>query len=145
MMRTFRATHLLVHRGGPTSLSSVVAAGSSTGRRPQGDRSSSSPWPHQWFQPGASAAAGCRVSLIGTSVPHHAQRFVSSGWPCSSRQVGGTGAEDYSITFSACCRSDGGIVRPSALAVFPLMTRLYFVGCSMGRSAGFAPLSILST
>ena len=29
----------------------------------------------------------------------------------------------YSITWSARCRSDGGIVRPRALAVFKLMVR----------------------
>jgi len=37
------------------------------------------------------------------------------------------------------------MVRPSALAVLWLMTRSNFVGCSMGRSAGLAPLRILST
>jgi hypothetical protein len=36
-------------------------------------------------------------------------------------------------------------VRPSALAVLRLMTSSNFVGCSAGRSAGFAPLRILST
>jgi hypothetical protein len=36
------------------------------------------------------------------------------------------------------------MVRPSALAVFVLMTSSNLVGCSMGRSAGFAPLKILS-
>jgi hypothetical protein len=34
------------------------------------------------------------------------------------------------------------MVRPSALAVFRLMTSSNFVGCSMGRSAGLAPLRI---
>jgi hypothetical protein len=51
----------------------------------------------------------------------------------------------HSITWSARCRSDGGIVRPRALAVFRLMTSSYLLGCSMGRSAGLAPLRILST
>ena len=37
------------------------------------------------------------------------------------------------------------MVRPSALAVLRLMTSSNFVGCSTGRSAGFAPLRILST
>src|SRR5262249_58214727 len=51
----------------------------------------------------------------------------------------------YSITCSARASSDGGIVRPSALAVLRLMTSSNFVGCSMGRSAGFVPLRILLT
>jgi hypothetical protein len=51
----------------------------------------------------------------------------------------------YWITSSARRSSDGGIVIPSALAVLRLMTSSNFVGCSTGRSAGFAPFRILST
>jgi len=51
----------------------------------------------------------------------------------------------HSITSSALCRSDGGIVRPRAFAVLRLITNSNFVGCSIGRSPGFAPLKILST
>jgi hypothetical protein len=35
------------------------------------------------------------------------------------------------------------MVRPSAWAVFRLITSSNVVGCSMGRSAGLAPLGIL--
>ena len=38
-----------------------------------------------------------------------------------------------------------GMVRPSALAVLRLMASSNFVGCSTGRSAGWAPFRILST
>ncbi len=51
----------------------------------------------------------------------------------------------HRITSSACPSSDGGIVSPRALAVLRLMTSSNFVGCSTGRSPGFAPLRILST
>ena len=51
----------------------------------------------------------------------------------------------YSITSSARASSVGGMSRPSALAVFRLMTRSNLVGCSTGISPGFAPRSILST
>ncbi len=51
----------------------------------------------------------------------------------------------YSITRSAWRRIVCGIVRPSALAVLRLMTSSNFVGCSTGRSPGFAPFRILST
>ena len=50
----------------------------------------------------------------------------------------------YSITWSARCKSDWGIVRPRALAVLRLMTSSYLEACSTGRSAGLAPLRILS-
>src|SRR5262245_58545505 len=51
----------------------------------------------------------------------------------------------YSMTWSARPSTDCGIVRPRALAVFRLITNSNFVACSTGRSAGFAPLRILST
>src|SRR5262245_20540742 len=39
----------------------------------------------------------------------------------------------------------GGTSRPSALAVFRLMTSSNLVGCSTGKSAGLAPRAIRST
>ena len=54
-------------------------------------------------------------------------------------------APPYWITSSAWKRSVGGIVIPRALAVLRLMTSSNFMGCSTGRSAGFAPFRILST
>ena len=49
------------------------------------------------------------------------------------------------MTFSARISTTGGIVRPSALAVFKLIISSNFVGCSTGKSAGLAPFRILST
>src|ERR1700745_2137691 len=51
----------------------------------------------------------------------------------------------YSITSAARPSSEGGTVKPSAVAVFRLMTSSIFVGCSTGNSAGLAPFKILST
>jgi hypothetical protein len=51
----------------------------------------------------------------------------------------------YSSTSSARKRSNGGMVRPSALAVFRLKISSNFVGCSTGKSASLAPFRILST
>ena len=51
----------------------------------------------------------------------------------------------YSITLVACTNIELGTLRPSALAVFILTTRSNTIGCSIGKSAGFAPLRILST
>jgi hypothetical protein len=55
------------------------------------------------------------------------------------------GARAYRITSSAWKRRIEGTVKPSAWAVLRLMTSLNFRGCSTGRSAGLAPLRILST
>jgi hypothetical protein len=51
----------------------------------------------------------------------------------------------HRITSSALSRIDCGMVMPSALAVLILTSRSNFVGCSIGRSPGLAPFSILST
>jgi hypothetical protein len=49
------------------------------------------------------------------------------------------------MTSSARARIDGGIVSPSALAVFRLITSSKVVGFWTGRSAGLAPLRIRPT
>src|SRR5262245_60900293 len=54
-------------------------------------------------------------------------------------------APDHSITSSARTRNVSGMVSPIALAALRLITKSNFVGCSMGSSAGLAPLNILST
>src|SRR6516164_5538901 len=46
----------------------------------------------------------------------------------------------YWITSSAVANSVSGMVKPSALAVFRLITVSIFAACSTGRSAGFSPL-----
>src|SRR5436309_12332758 len=51
----------------------------------------------------------------------------------------------HSITSSARASTPGGMVRPSALAVFRFITNSYLVGACTGRSAGFSPLRMRST
>src|SRR5207253_9541166 len=51
----------------------------------------------------------------------------------------------YRITSFAWNNSSCGIVSPSALAVFRLMTNSKSLGCSIASSAGFAPFRIRST
>src|SRR5262245_27707878 len=51
----------------------------------------------------------------------------------------------HSITSSAVASSVGGTSRPSAFAVFRLMTSSYLVGTCTGRSAGWVPRRIRST
>src|SRR5262249_23126577 len=50
----------------------------------------------------------------------------------------------HSITSSASASKRSGMVRPSVLAVFRLITNSNLVDCSTGRSAGFAPLRIFA-
>ena len=51
----------------------------------------------------------------------------------------------YSMTSSARASSDGGIERPSSLAVRMFSTNSNFTGCSIGRSEALAPCRILDT
>src|SRR4249919_2058074 len=51
----------------------------------------------------------------------------------------------YSITSSARASIADGTVRPSALAVFRLITVSYLVGACTGRSPGFSPFKMRST
>src|SRR5262245_22166586 len=51
-------------------------------------------------------------------------------------------ASTHSITSSARAKMDGGTSIPIALAALRLTTNWNFVGCSTGKSAGFAPLKI---
>src|SRR5262245_26917929 len=57
-----------------------------------------------------------------------------------SRQMQCSKQYRYSITSSASASTLGGMLSPSALAVFRLMTKSYFVGSVTGRSDAFAPL-----
>src|SRR6476646_7872390 len=59
---------------------------------------------------------------------------------CAAEQRDELAPPDHSITSSARASSEGGISRPSALAVLRLTTSSYLVGACTGRSAGFSPL-----
>src|SRR5262245_17819109 len=93
-------------------------------------------WRHDRRLPPRDPGSRCEDS------PERRQRD-RQGEPVSERA--GTGWSHYWITSSARSSSDGGIVRPSALAVLRLMTSSNLVGCSTGRSAGLAPFRIWST
>src|SRR4030095_12285581 len=54
-------------------------------------------------------------------------------------------APSHLISLSARYNTFGGTVRLICLAVFRLILSSNFVGASTGKSAGFAPLRILST
>src|SRR5262249_11005874 len=64
---------------------------------------------------------------------------------CRPEELAALVEHGYLMISSARTRTDCGMVRPSALAVLALITSSNLVGCSTGRSAGLAPLMILST
>ena len=73
----------------------------------------------------------------GSNAPNAAVRSLRSSY--RSRPKAGARLP-YSITSSARARRDCGTVRPSAWAVFRLMTSSKVVACWTGISAGLAPL-----
>src|SRR5262245_16891069 len=95
---------------------------------------------------------GKSVRRCGVEEPDHRHRRLLRA--CRKRQCSGRhrAAEQrdelapvHSITSSARASSVGGISRPSVLAVVRLTMKSNLVGCSTGRSLGFAPRRILST
>src|SRR5262245_27174037 len=110
--------------------------------------------------PRRRVAPSSPVLFHGPLVDRHRELALGEGRPLLTFRVGclyvrPTGEEakahgskkgasiHYWITSSARSSSDGGTVRPRALAVLRLMTRSNLVGCSMGRSPGRAPRKIL--
>src|SRR5262245_23583100 len=81
--------------------------------------------------------------------PRNTPRLLRLGGERRGEQRGSTSKErpavHHSITWSARASSDGGMVRPRALAVLRLMTSSSVMDCWIGSSPGFAPLRILST
>jgi hypothetical protein len=71
---------------------------------------------------------------------------MAAGWPLAARaEQREELASPHSITSSARSSIAVGISMPIALAVFRFTINSYVVGCSIGRSAGFAPRKILAT
>jgi uncharacterized membrane protein YfcA len=91
----------------------------------------------------AGMAIGQRT--VASPAKRHSAGGSFSGCWCSVRSRQCATCSNYSITPSARATTDRGIVKPSALAVLRLTTSSRVVGCSTGRSAGLAPLRILST
>jgi hypothetical protein len=64
---------------------------------------------------------------------------------CTAEQRDELATPHYSMTSSARASSDGGTSRPSAFAVFRLMSKSNLIGCSTGMSPGLPSRRILST
>src|SRR5579884_993289 len=102
---------------------------------------------------GAGERGGLDVARHGGSSSRLLFRLLLAGFYQAGRSQHGQGydrnlailqtlAPRHSMTSSARARIDCGTVRPSALAVFRLMTSSNLVGWTTGRSAGFSPLRI---
>jgi hypothetical protein len=86
-------------------------------------------WRGQWVGRGGHAPARYKTAI---NRPEHLQKRSA----CSGA---------YSIISSARSKIDCGISMPRVFAVLRLMVNSNLLGSSTGRSAGFAPLRILST
>ncbi len=87
----------------------------------------------------------CQGGIKGAGARVKGRRRTLVSPQISLTEICGRSLKAHRITSSARISTDWGIVRPRALAVFRLMTNSNLVGCSTGRSAGLAPLRILST
>ena len=97
---------------------------------------------------GVGLGAEGRRGAIQDPEPRGLPRLLGLGRERCGEESEGASEEcspaDYWITSSARASTAGGIVRLSAFAVLRLSTSRYLVGCSTGRSAGFAPWRILA-
>ena len=114
--------------------------------------SSHTPWPNPHSACGTAAAPLPAISCLGAFRPPAARargevRHCRQPKTCTQPAVSSRSkaSDAYSITSSARASNVGGISRPSARAVCRLMISSNRIGSSIGRSAGFTPLKILST
>src|SRR5687768_8312142 len=84
------------------------------------------------------------LALTGR-VRHPVSRFLNRSRTGNDAEKPHTTEPRHWIASSARDNTDQGMVIPSALAAFRLITNSYLVGCSTGSSAGLAPFMIRST
>ena len=94
--------------------------------------------PRRWRLADDLVLLGMRSNSVARASEEHRHEWLVSAKSAHSPWC-------HSIALSARASSDCGISMPSALAVFKLIASSKFVGCSTGRSAGFAPFRILAT
>jgi hypothetical protein len=100
-----------------------------------------------WFERLKSTQSGrsfCSIAL-GAVAPLRPSRRSSAPRANSGAAIRVRPAGPYSITSSACASKIAGTIRPSAFAVFMLMTSSNRVGWITGKSAGFSPFRMRPT
>ena len=103
------------------------------------------PRPRAWPARVKPIPAGPRRPSPSCPNDRTSQKGLTSGKPERYAAPGEARRADHSMTWSARARIGWGMVMPRALAVLRLMTSSNLVGCSTGRAAGLAPVSILCT
>jgi len=95
----------------------------------------------------AVAQASDAIQGVAREVGNKVDQAATTAYQQGARAEGKNkfAAAVHSITLSARSRIESGILMPSAFAALRLMNSSNVVGCSTGRSPGFAPLRILST
>lgn len=83
------------------------------------------------------------LNLLRRWLPPRVEEREAEGGSEERAAAGEVGS--HSTILVAWRITEGGTVKPSALAVLRLRISRNFAGCSMGRSPGRAPLRILST
>jgi hypothetical protein len=124
---------------------SAITRSSCLPRNSKVTRSSLMPRNHACDQPPASARGFQGFDHKSLRTRFYARNRRSSPPSKWATAEGAGSLQPHSMTSSVRARIAGGTVRPSALAVFRLTTSSNVVGCWIGRSAGAAPLRILST
>ena len=110
---------------------------------PTSARQRSSQNPHSARR--TAVAQPTAISCLGAFLTPASARPNSLHIPASENLHKRRSRQLHSITSSAVASSLSGMVTPSAFAVLRLITSSNVVGCSIGKSPGFAPLKILST
>jgi len=109
-------------------------------------KSSGSRSPHCWISIRPMSALGHKqTSLHARQCPLYPRKRTWISAVVMSAEGPEADFASYSRISSARERSEGGTVRPSALAVLRLITNSYLVALCTGRSAGFSPLRMRST
>ena len=96
---------------------------------------------HVFTQPGSKT----EVAALRRDVCFEAVNGLKSDIAPCPKSAKTRSNRPYSMTSSARASSDGGIERPSNLAVRMFSTNSNFTGCSIGRSEALAPCRILDT
>jgi len=126
--------------------SSVASPPGSHGFRGDWERTEQAAEPVNENEPaGSRVEYRSRSSLARIAAARSTWNRRGAWLPVCAHDFGPPNSSSHSTTSSARRSTDGGIVKPSALAALRLMTSSNFVGCSTGRSAGLAPFRILST
>src|SRR5262249_34689920 len=109
------------------------------------DDESNNPHPFSIPDRGPGQALDFRFPIVGRETQGENLKDIAHVFESLNRKSRIGNRKCHLMTLSALANTFGGIVNPICLAVFRLITNSNLVGASTGRSAGFAPLMILST